>query len=38
MRGVRVTLYERNPILLAGAAAANEGKIHLGYNYALIAA
>jgi hypothetical protein len=34
MRGVRVTLYERNPILLAGAAAANEGKIHLGYNYA----
>ena len=34
MRGTRVTLYERNSILLAGAATASEGKIHLGYNYA----
>lgn len=34
MRGVRVTLYERNSALLAGAATANEGKIHLGYTYA----
>ena len=33
-RGTRVTLYERNSILLAGAATANEGKIHLGYTYA----
>lgn len=32
-RGTRVTLYERNSILLAGAATANEGKIHLGYVY-----
>ena len=30
-RGIRVTLYERNSTLLAGAATANEGKIHLGY-------
>src|SRR6185369_3128378 len=34
MRGVRVTLYERNSTLLDGAATANEGKIHLGYTYA----
>jgi glycine/D-amino acid oxidase-like deaminating enzyme len=34
-RGVRSTLYERHPRLLAGAASANEGKIHLGYVYAL---
>ena len=34
MRGTRVTLYERNSTLLAGAATANEGKIHLGYTYA----
>jgi glycine/D-amino acid oxidase-like deaminating enzyme len=34
MRGCRVSLYERNSILLAGAATANEGKIHLGYTYA----
>ena len=34
MRGIRVTLYERNSTLLAGAATANEGKIHLGYTYA----
>ena len=34
MRGYRVTLYERNSTLLAGAATANEGKIHLGYTYA----
>ena len=33
-RGIRVTLYERNSTLLAGAATANEGKIHLGYTYA----
>jgi FAD dependent oxidoreductase len=33
-RGIQVTLYEQNSILLAGAATANEGKIHLGYNYA----
>ena len=33
-RGIQVTLYERNSILLAGAATANEGKIHLGYTYA----
>ena len=31
-RGIRVTLYERNSTLLAGAATANEGKIHLGYH------
>jgi glycine/D-amino acid oxidase-like deaminating enzyme len=34
MRGARVTLYDRNSTLLAGAATANEGKIHLGYVYA----
>jgi FAD dependent oxidoreductase len=34
MRGIRVTLYERNSTLLAGAASASEGKIHLGYTYA----
>src|SRR6476660_8313123 len=34
MRGIRVTLYDRNSTLLAGAATANEGKIHLGYTYA----
>ena len=34
MRGTRVTLYDRNSTLLAGAATANEGKIHLGYTYA----
>ena len=34
MRGIRVTLYERNSALLDGAATANEGKIHLGYTYA----
>lgn len=34
MRGCWVSLYERNSILLAGAATANEGKIHLGYTYA----
>jgi hypothetical protein len=33
-RGIRVTLYERSSTLLAGAATANEGKIHLGYTYA----
>ena len=32
--GDSITLYERNSILLAGAATANEGKIHLGYTYA----
>jgi len=34
IRGTRVTLYERSSTLLAGAATANEGKIHLGYTYA----
>lgn len=34
IRGARVTLYDRNAALLAGAATANEGKIHLGYVYA----
>ncbi|MGE0736597.1 MAG: NAD(P)/FAD-dependent oxidoreductase [Alphaproteobacteria bacterium] len=32
-RGSQVTLYDRNNVLLAGAATANEGKIHLGYVY-----
>jgi FAD dependent oxidoreductase len=32
-RGIRVTLYDRNSTLLAGAATAGEGKIHLGYTY-----
>ena len=34
MRGARVTLYDRHSTLLAGAATAAEGKIHLGYTYA----
>jgi hypothetical protein len=34
MRGIRVTLFEGNSTLLAGAATASEGKIHLGYTYA----
>lgn len=33
-RGGDVVLYDRNEILLDGAATANEGKIHLGYVYA----
>jgi 2-polyprenyl-6-methoxyphenol hydroxylase-like FAD-dependent oxidoreductase len=33
-RGISVTLYDRHPTLLAGAATASEGKIHLGYVYA----
>src|SRR5574337_472882 len=33
-RGVRVTLFDKNPSLLSRAAVANEGKIHLGYMYA----
>lgn len=33
-RGVRVTLFDKNDTLLSRAAAANEGKIHLGYMYA----
>ena len=33
-RGQSVTLYDRHPSLLAGAVAASEGKIHLGYVYA----
>lgn len=33
-RGGSVTLYDRHPSLLAGAVAASEGKIHLGYVYA----
>ena len=32
--GASVVIYERHPALLAGAATANEGKIHLGYVYA----
>src|ERR1022692_4399419 len=34
MRGIRVTLFEGNSTLLAGAATESEGKIHLGYTYA----
>ena len=34
-RGARVDLYERNPVCLAEASAHNEGKIHLGFVYAL---
>src|ERR1051325_498350 len=33
-RGVKVTLFDKNDTLLSRAAAANEGKIHLGYMYA----
>lgn len=33
-RGLAVTLYEGGSTLLAGAATASEGKIHLGYVYA----
>lgn len=33
-RGVRVTLIDKNDMLLSRAAVANEGKIHLGYMYA----
>ena len=33
-RGVKVTLFDKNNTLLSRAAAANEGKIHLGYMYA----
>ncbi|MCU0790061.1 MAG: FAD-binding oxidoreductase, partial [Nitratireductor sp.] len=33
-RGVDVTLIDRNDRLLTRAAAANEGKVHLGYMYA----
>lgn len=33
VRGIRVTLYDRHSTLLAGAATAAEGKIHLGYTY-----
>jgi glycine/D-amino acid oxidase-like deaminating enzyme len=33
-RGVRVTISDRNDILMSRAAVANEGKIHLGYMYA----
>jgi glycine/D-amino acid oxidase-like deaminating enzyme len=32
-RDTQVVLYDRNSFLLAGAATANEGKIHLGYVY-----
>jgi hypothetical protein len=34
-RGARVDLYERNAICVAEASANNEGKIHLGFVYAL---
>jgi glycine/D-amino acid oxidase-like deaminating enzyme len=33
-RRVRVTLFDKNEVLLSRAAIANEGKIHLGYMYA----
>lgn len=33
--GVRVVLFERNATLFSGASAVCEGKIHLGYTYAL---
>jgi glycine/D-amino acid oxidase-like deaminating enzyme len=33
-RGATVTLYDKQPRLLAGAVSASEGKIHLGYVYA----
>jgi glycine/D-amino acid oxidase-like deaminating enzyme len=33
-RGVEVTLFDKNNMLLSRAAVANEGKIHLGYMYA----
>jgi len=33
-RGVTVTLFDKNNVLLSRAAVANEGKIHLGYMYA----
>src|SRR5436189_6009708 len=33
-RAVKVTLFDRNDVLLSRAAVANEGKIHLGYMYA----
>jgi glycine/D-amino acid oxidase-like deaminating enzyme len=34
VRGIDVTLFDRNERLLSRAAVANEGKIHLGYMYA----
>src|SRR5262249_28624031 len=33
-RAARVTLFDKNELLLSRAAVANEGKIHLGYMYA----
>ena len=33
-RGLNITLFDRNDVLLSRAAVANEGKIHLGYMYA----
>ena len=33
-RGIRVTVLDKNNVLLRRAAIANEGKIHLGYMYA----
>jgi len=33
-RKVKVTLFDKNEMLLSRAAPANEGKIHLGYMYA----
>ena len=33
-RGARVTLYDRNDMLMTQAAVANEGRMHLGYIYA----
>jgi glycine/D-amino acid oxidase-like deaminating enzyme len=33
-RGLEVTLFDRNDVLLSRTAVANEGKIHLGYMYA----
>jgi glycerol-3-phosphate dehydrogenase len=34
-RGVRVVLFDKTEALLSRAAVANEGKIHLGYMYAV---
>src|SRR6266567_7321863 len=33
-RGIEVTIFDKNDVLLSRAAVANEGKIHLGYMYA----
>src|SRR5262245_59524648 len=33
-RGLKVTLFDKNSVILSRTAVANEGKIHLGYMYA----